>query len=267
MDNQISTVVCPNCGANTTNHQNCEYCGSLLVRFVDANIDVKQTPYGDNSIVLPGLVEQLKQNLVAQKSVAFQNEAQSWVATDIYVHKEGYHNNTCYIASVMNANIVVYQNDVRVFPGKVGPGLAVVFAFNSYVDESFDPDFNASEKELHQKFKRLACFPLFKSSACVIDAVECAGAKKRAYEYAIDFGEDVAGAARLLSDIAINVYGCAPQSPIECYTNVGANAIFKSRELMTGIPQEPKLWGLNKKAWTIICIAIAVLTFLFTFVV
>lgn len=32
MENQIKTVVCPNCGANTTNLHNCEYCGSALVQ-------------------------------------------------------------------------------------------------------------------------------------------------------------------------------------------------------------------------------------------
>ncbi len=32
MENTITTVVCPNCGANATNLQNCEYCNSILVR-------------------------------------------------------------------------------------------------------------------------------------------------------------------------------------------------------------------------------------------
>lgn len=35
METQIKTVVCPNCGANATNLQNCEYCGSMLVRCCD----------------------------------------------------------------------------------------------------------------------------------------------------------------------------------------------------------------------------------------
>ena len=32
MESQIKTVACPNCGANTTNTQYCEYCGSKLVQ-------------------------------------------------------------------------------------------------------------------------------------------------------------------------------------------------------------------------------------------
>lgn len=244
-----NTITCPNCGANTTNHHNCEYCGSLLVRFVDANIDVKQTPYGDDSIVLPGLVEQLKQNLAAQKSVTYQNADQSWVSTDMYVYSAGYPNNKRPFASVMNTNIIVHKNAVRAFPEKVGPGLAVSFIFFPYVDESLDPAFNAAENSSHQKFKQLACFPLFKSSTCVFDET---GFKQWAYEYAIDFGEDAEGAARLLSDIAINVFGCDPNSPIECHTNVGADAINKSREAVTGIHMEPKFLGLNKTAWIVI---------------
>lgn len=261
-----NTITCPNCGANTTNRHNCEYCGSLLVRFVDANIDVKQTPYGDDSIVLPGLVEQLKQNLAAQKSVAYQNAEQSWVSTDMYVYSAAYTNNKQGIACVMNTNIIVFQNDVRAFPEKVGPGLAVSFSFCPYVDESLDPAFNAAENSAHQKFKQLACFPLFKSSTCVFDGLQ--GVKQWAYEYAIDFGEDAEGAARLLSDIAINVFGCDPNSPIECHTNVGAYAINKSREAVTGIPMGPKVLGLNRNAWILIAaIAIIGITmFLFTYV-
>ena len=92
MGSQLTPIVCPNCGANTTNHSNCEYCGSLLVRFVDAQIDVMQTPYADNTIVLPGLVEELRKNLAAQKSVINQSEEQSWVATDMFVYNAAYSN-------------------------------------------------------------------------------------------------------------------------------------------------------------------------------
>ena len=48
---------CPNCGANATNHQNCEYCGSLLVRFVDKGISLQMPPAKiyDKSLYLPGV--------------------------------------------------------------------------------------------------------------------------------------------------------------------------------------------------------------------
>jgi ribosomal protein L32 len=40
MDNQVQTIVCPNCGANATNHHNCEYCGSFLVQRASEGKDV-----------------------------------------------------------------------------------------------------------------------------------------------------------------------------------------------------------------------------------
>ena len=69
---------CPNCGANASNHDNCEYCGSLLVRFVEKGIDLSQTTYLDDTETFPGLINALKQNLQLQEST---NE--SVVTTDI----------------------------------------------------------------------------------------------------------------------------------------------------------------------------------------
>ena len=67
---ELKTFVCPNCGANTTNAQNCEYCGSLLVRFVEKGIDLSHTTYLNNDAVFPGLITQLKYNLKLQEKVS-----------------------------------------------------------------------------------------------------------------------------------------------------------------------------------------------------
>ena len=60
-------IKCPNCGASSTNHTNCEYCGSLLVRFVDKGIDLSTTSYLTNDKVYDGLIDALKQNLERQE--------------------------------------------------------------------------------------------------------------------------------------------------------------------------------------------------------
>ena len=54
---ELKTYVCPNCGANTTNAQNCEYCGSLLVRFVEKGISLSQQidEIYDKSQYIPGV--------------------------------------------------------------------------------------------------------------------------------------------------------------------------------------------------------------------
>lgn len=52
MEYEIKTIVCPNCGANTTNHQNCEYCGSMLVRCYEMmGIDEDSDEKGKNGVL------------------------------------------------------------------------------------------------------------------------------------------------------------------------------------------------------------------------
>ena len=63
----MSTVVCPNCGANTTNLYNCEYCGSILVRYVAAGKEVDNQTFGKEVHIISGLAEALGKNLSLQK--------------------------------------------------------------------------------------------------------------------------------------------------------------------------------------------------------
>ncbi|MBO5581474.1 MAG: hypothetical protein J5948_03060 [Bacteroidales bacterium] len=67
MDNQVQTIVCPNCGANASNHQNCEYCGSLLVRFRSLGEDINDKVFGKNAYIVPELEDNLKRNLLQQE--------------------------------------------------------------------------------------------------------------------------------------------------------------------------------------------------------
>lgn len=67
MEKQVSTVVCPNCGANTTNLYNCEYCGSILVRYVAAGKEVDNQTFGKEVHIISGLAEALGKNLSLQK--------------------------------------------------------------------------------------------------------------------------------------------------------------------------------------------------------
>ena len=67
MENQVSAIVCPNCGANTSNRLNCEYCGSMLVRFTDHGIGIDPTKYGKDAKAIDGLEEALAGNLSLQE--------------------------------------------------------------------------------------------------------------------------------------------------------------------------------------------------------
>ena len=98
------TLRCPNCGANATNHDNCEYCGSLLVRFVEKGIDLSKTSYTSNAEVFPGLIKELEQNLALQK------QGDEPTATDIFREFDKRGNALGCIISVLRAGNFAWQD-------------------------------------------------------------------------------------------------------------------------------------------------------------
>ena len=67
----MQTVQCPSCGATATNINNCEFCGSLYVRFSILNLDIKRT-INENTIYY-GLEEKLIEVLNYCKSNQYVN--------------------------------------------------------------------------------------------------------------------------------------------------------------------------------------------------
>lgn len=67
MNERVSSIVCPNCGANAQNHENCEFCGSLLVRFVNKGIDYDIEDYNDKDIVETELGTILQGHLITAR--------------------------------------------------------------------------------------------------------------------------------------------------------------------------------------------------------
>lgn len=217
------TLRCPNCGANATNHDNCEYCGSLLVRLVDNGIDVDAYLSGHKA--LPGLSKALKENCQLKK-----RNPNELIATDIYgkyLATEDYN-----FVSVISSDGLKYQNGGMVFSNSKG-GLGVVFSFiidNFAIYELDDvrEEENKRIKIAHDKFRKLSIFDLFVFNVSKID--NGFAKKSDCYEYAIDFGQDADGAARLISDVLNQVFGVSYNSYLKFVTNVGKNAIEKSRE-------------------------------------
>lgn len=224
MESQVSAIVCPNCGANTTNHQNCDFCGSLLVRFVGTDVNLDQTSYLSNDSCLPGLIDALKENIRLQKE-----HPDELVATDVVnpfdddVHAV---NSICKV--IMSS--VITEDDEFVFPDAKPFSIAVSFVFAQYTDDLF-PEFNKTEREQLDAFTKLPCSQLFKKKIC-FEADEN-GNMQRKYLYKIDFGGDAEGAARLISEIAVKVYGCEPHRALDYYTNWG-EAIFETQDLLEG---------------------------------
>ena len=219
-ENEIKTYTCPNCGAQITNTRNCEYCGSLLVRFAVHGIDVTKTEYMNDDYVFPGLKEELEKNLKLQKE-----HPGRAVATDI--HKKFSDGHMLGI-SILNCNKSVWLDDTLMDLESSESGLRIDIDFCKYVnDSSAYKEFNDRQDSELRKFKKLDSFPLFTShynQNYITDGDENYG-----YEYAIDFGEDAEGAARLVSEILTKVYGVSVEENVDMFTNVGNDNIDTAR--------------------------------------
>lgn len=233
----MRTIECPNCGAPATNMQNCNFCGSLLVRFADKGIDLSKTKYINNETVIPGLINELEKNLSLQESVKI-------AATDLYCKTNGETKNFCFVTS---ASMIGFLDNELAFPNSNGISLATCFTFDIYNDASIDP----IEIERHNRFKTLASFPLFTShtSSCIDNK----GNTFTAYEYAIDFGKDVEGTARLISEVVSKVFGLDTTQPIDCYTD-DFDKVQEHRRSLGLVYQDES--GTNWKKWIWIGIAI-----------
>lgn len=210
---ELKTYICPNCGAPTTNTQNCEFCGSLLVRFVEKGIDLSKTSYTNDSETFPGLAKEFENNLALQK------QGDECVATDIYTSKEhalpGTNGNLC---SILRTGMTAWQDDELICLTNNKSGLCVLLDFSKVLNDSDYDKYNQRQERLLSAFMNLDCYQLFTPHRSFFkkDADKMEG-----IEFAIDFGSDTEGAARLVSEILVKVYGLSLDEKIECYTNYG----------------------------------------------
>lgn len=244
---EVKSYVCPNCGANTTNTQNCDYCGSLLVRFVERNIDLSGTAYLNNDKVLPGLIKHLEQNLTLQKN------SEDCVATDISWKTD---DTSLECMSVMRQGWTAWQDNTDICITDQTQGLLVLIGFDQYIDPGYD-DINNRTMIAEEKFKKLPSFNLFTPHRCFYESDD--GSKIKASEYAIYFGNDVEGAARIVSELLEKVYDVnLNDNSIEIYTNSGDN-IYKSRkELEDNFLKEEdstfSIFGLKWYWWVLLVV-------------
>ncbi len=219
---ELKVLKCPNCGANTTNAQNCEYCGSLLVRFVDKGIDLSKTSYTNDSATFPGLAAELKRNLQLQEK----NPEKS-VITDLNTKKEdtGYSESI----SILRSGKCCWSDDQDIDISDSKNGLIITTVFHTYIDVEDDDDlqFNQRVEKQLEAFKKLDSFPLFTSHIC--NYTDQRGYERYGREYAIDFGNDAEGAARLISEILQKVYGWTMGTNFDMYTEAGHD-IQKARD-------------------------------------
>lgn len=220
----VKAVVCPHCGANATNSQNCEYCGSLLVRFVDKGIDINHTSYLSGDCKYPGLVAELKKNL------KLQTEQTDIVCTDISWATQDDFN----FITIGSSGMFDWLDGSPIELGDKSGGLIIVLDFSTYSNPSYFDlnrngmiDFNRNTDYLLQRFKSLKSYPLFTSHICSITNQQ--GYSMSGRQYAIDFGKDAEGAAALISEILSQVYNVHPTDNFDIFTNAGNN-VLRARE-------------------------------------
>ena len=173
MENHVSTIVCPNCGASTTNRHNCEYCGSLLVLFADQNKVIDESKYGKGAKAILGLEDELKKNISLQKTCGLNNT----IVTNISCSDNG----SSYQYQIVQSNVPIIGLKSE------ANGLAFCFSFQT---KSMNPEIAEFDKQRHNIFKAMDCFFLFEPHK-TDDGIH----------YSLDFGEDYVTAARIISHI------------------------------------------------------------------
>ena len=194
----LIALTCPNCGAGTTNHKNCEYCGSLLVRFVEQKIDLKEIDYKSytsNVKVLPGLINALQENFIIQKE-----NRNALVVTDINKKIStieailGHKTTLAYVVSNLQ------KSNKKSFFTEADDGQPhLMVAFDFLGNDSV-------QVKKYKKFKNLDCFNLFTN---------------KRNTYIIDFGRDIEGAARILSKVLREVFNVGNGENLEYFTTFG----------------------------------------------
>ena len=181
-------IKCPSCGAGAKNHINCEYCGSLFVRFegfseakavVDDIIDSEGKIHG---FIFPGLIDQIEENLSLQK------EKEGFYCTEIYKKGEG----ECLLQIIPSSEIPdLLPKEVK--PSSPGVSIHLPFKDQGNIDQ--EPSFKqlAESKLFHFTETKQKGFYSFSTIN----------------DYAIDLGSDSEGAAYMASKILlhVNMYG------------------------------------------------------------
>lgn len=192
MESQVTTIVCPNCGANTSNAHNCEYCGSILVRYTAQNKAVDEKTFGKEVPEIVGLKEALKKNLSYQKI----KKPDDIVVTTVTLPTGD--------VQIINTPDCNFGTDTpNPFGNAYDNGVAFRITF-----EIRDNDVSVAEQEKSrlQWFKEQDYFFLFTPQNHATGVY-----------YYIDFGQDVDNAAKLISSILSKEADTSEQFGIETH--------------------------------------------------
>lgn len=211
---QVKSVECPNCGANATNLDNCEYCGSLLVRFKDLNIPIDDSRYGKKAFRYAGLADALKANLEEQGRTDGQNHISTFIRNqnlgiELQVLNPRAAKDIIYFnfESSFNQQSSYHTMPINHFVGDE-KSLIICFRFVELKGESFDKHIALINQEYQgrkMRFSAMREFLLFEyvEEKLLTEAGIKAG---KCHSYYLDFGQDYEGAASVITQYLQFIY-------------------------------------------------------------
>ena len=225
MDNQLHTIVCPNCGASASNHQNCEYCGSLLVRFADKNISIDENQFGHSAFKFSGLEEALTKNLEEQARTSGRNHIHTFIKSPSLGLDLDVTNPKAQTELLLYSwgNDNTFRIKPTIQPNTDEQSLVICIRFYEITNKWWAADtryshgiaaeFNDYNSEAHTRFQGMLIYDLFSLQTDTLVDEESGMKVGTVYQYYLNFGRDVEGAASIITQYLLGNYEIAnPQT-------------------------------------------------------
>lgn len=209
MESSVSTIVCPNCGANPQNHNNCEYCGSLLVRFADKNIPIVEEKYGSKAVKFDGLKAALTKNLEEQARTNGHNHIHTFIksqgALSLEIDVTNPKAQTEQVLYKLSRNTTARIKPTYT-PETDDQALVICIRFyvvtESYASKE-DKESRIYQETAHDRFKQMDIYKLFSLQEDVFG--DGYGIKLgKVYQYYLNFGRDIDGAAAIITQYLLH---------------------------------------------------------------
>lgn len=195
---ELRTITCPNCGATTTNHHNCEYCGSLLVRLISKELTIEDDIFGEHAYIIPGLEKALEENLYLQEALT----PDQTIVTTI----EDSNNPDDAFQILPALDVSLGTNRTSPFQNSEIPSIALRLSF---LINSINEEQAHIARDAYQNFKELSISQLFVEQQW-----------QYGIDYYINFGKDILNAAHICSKLAESIAFWDEDSSIICYSNI-----------------------------------------------
>ena len=204
-------IKCPSCGASPQNHINCEYCGSLFVRYEEIGLSTDNIlkPNGNfGGFAFDGLEKALEENLSLQKE-------ESFIVTDIRFELEipdkkekSFFKGLFGIKEEKPAPIlqIIQSSAVKGYFSKNAPSFPGVAIHIPFVRDGTGEHYNDDIP--------LSRFEQMEESKLFTISIEDHGK-----DYVVDFGNDATGAAYLISKILVEFFGFSSTSSLNAFTS------------------------------------------------